>query len=105
MKKFTFKNVPKVGKWRAFDLNSTEIKLGKSKVGMIAERSHLDPRGNEGGNYVVSFRIISIDDRSGWKWVTLAKKFTGTEEAKEWLSKETVYIKIQETYELSPFEG
>lgn len=91
--KFTFKTIKPTGKYKAFFPTSHTIKLGKSVVGEINEEDF-------------KIRLMVIKDninedknpRCVWKMVTLVKKNSSLQEAKDFLNQN--FKAINEKYRL-----
>lgn len=94
---FTFKKYKRVGKWRSFERNNTDIKLKKQQVGRIFEM--------ENGEYKVSFSIkkeITKKDPAPFKWIRLKKTCNTEKDAREFIKKFSPAI--QKKYDLYLFE-
>jgi len=81
MKKFTFKTEKPTGKWKSFYNPSHDIKLDRMVCG------HIDPK-----DFSIRLCIIKDDinedlnPNCSWKWVTLKKKSSSLQEAKDFLN-------------------
>ena len=78
MTKFTFKKHKKEGKYRCFQKDYTDIKLGKQQVGSIAEQ--------EDGTYRMGFIIKATDQHCGWKWIFLKAAAVSEEAARNFIT-------------------
>ena len=98
MPSFTFRKVPKTGRYSSFDLNETEIKLNKMLVGRIYKI-------RDTSKYRISFVVKkepTRKDLAKFKWITL-KKICDTEpEARDFVKKHEK--EIQEKYNLHSFK-
>lgn len=72
---FTFKIHRTTGRYRSFDRSCMDIKLDGKQVGGVYEMDD---------NYEIRF-IVKSGKHPGWKWVTLKKRATSFDEAKQFL--------------------
>lgn len=72
---FTFKINRPTGRYRSFDKSWMDIVLDKMEVGVVSEMDD---------DYQIRFTVRS-DKHPGWKWVTLKKRVTSFDEAKQFL--------------------
>jgi len=82
---FTYKKHKKVGRFRSFEMDYTDIKLNKKIVGSISEISHFLANG---GLFRIMFVVERVPDdknKLDWEWVTLKKKFETENEARGFL--------------------
>lgn len=91
--KFTFKTEKPTGRFKIFSSTSHFIKLKKKEVGHIVNKS-----------WEIRLAVVKDDiNEDGnpnckWRWVTLEKKSTTLQEAKDWLN--TNFIFINEKYKI-----
>ena len=96
--KFTFKKIVNTGRYRSFELDNTQIKLGGRVVGYIAET-------REPHQYKVSFAIKrekTKENPCSFKWIHLKKRFINENEARELIKRGGE--EIQKKYDLYQFE-
>jgi len=94
---FTFKKYIRTGRYRSFELSSTDIKLKGKMVGSISE--------TRGNGYGVGFMIKkekTENDPCPFKWIFLKKRFLTEPEARDFIKKHEVAIK--EGYDLHSLE-
>ena len=99
MKKFTFKKSVPEGRYRSFELGSTDIKLSKKIVGMINER-RLDYK------WTISFAVKNEkteQDPAGFKWKRLVVPFDSEKEARKFIQEKTEEIIAK--FDLHSFEN
>ena len=100
-KKFTFKTIKPVGKWRAFDTNQYLIKLDGEEVGQIYEREI-----NGETFFQPSFTVMKTDEltdnftKCPWMWIKLALKRPTLQEIHDILNSEKFFNSIIEKYTL-----
>lgn len=82
MARFTFKEEKATGKFKSFEMRYFTIKLEKKKVGNIREQQYY----KDGERYSVSLAVKETNNKCGFKWIVLLKKFNDPSEAKEYLN-------------------
>lgn len=85
--KVTYKRHAKVGRYRSFELDYTDIKFKRKQIGSIVELRN-PPVWQE--RYCIRFTIVSKVNPCGWRWVTVKQKFETEMQAREFLTPETV---------------
>lgn len=76
--KFTFKKHIAVGRYRSFELDQTDIKIKRKEVGLIAQERN--------NGYCIRFTIVDEASATGWKWITLKRRFSDEGEARAFLN-------------------
>lgn len=84
MKKLTFKNYVPTGRYASFETEQCDIKRNKNIVGSIAEANHFSKVSFE-ERFSISLMIIDETQECGWKWITLKKKFSNMNNAREFV--------------------
>jgi len=98
MKKFTFKKTINTGRYRSFELDYTNIKLGGKIVGTIGET-------RDSHGYKIRFMIKKEETKekpSPFKSIFFKKLFSTEEEAREYIK--TFNDQIQEKFDLYQLE-
>ena len=96
MAKFTFKKVPRTGRFRCFEREETEIKLNKKIVGSISEGKD---------TWYIRFAIKknpTEKEPAPFKWITLKYKPDDEADAREFIRKHN--DEIQKRYDLHYFD-
>ena len=99
---FTFKKVPRVGRYRSFELDQTMIKIKKKEVGYLQETRTFS---EDGRNWAIRLAVKkekTSNDPAGFRWITLKYKPKSEEEGREFLKK--YFKEITEKYDLYRFE-
>lgn len=97
MAKFTFRRVPRTGRFRTFEQRWTEIKLKKKVVGSLTEN-------RREGHWRIRFAVKkekTEKDPAPFKWVTLKHKPDSEEAGRRFILK--FNDEIQEKCDLHPF--
>jgi len=99
-KKFIFKKYIPTGKWRSFEpQNNYDIKLNGKVVGNISEIRTIGSIKSENEHkFEIGFMVNKKDPMEdgnpncSWKWVRLKHKFESSEEAKKFISGNTITL-------------
>lgn len=98
MANFTFRKVPRTGRFRTFDRRQTEIKLKKKVVGSLVEDRHND-------HWWIRFAVKrerTEKDPAPFRWVTLKHRPRSEELGRGFILK--FNDEIQEKYDLHSFD-
>jgi hypothetical protein len=86
IKKFTFKYHRPTGRYRSFKTEYHDIKFKGKICGSISESNNWT-LANRDERISIKFMVKSNEEKCGWKWITLAAKFSNTWNAKEFLNR------------------